>query len=826
MRQVVQAAGGGEVRVVETPIPSIEATEVLVETTATIVSAGTERAVTTLARSGLLAKARARPDLVRRVAEKARADGIGEAVRSVRDRLASELPLGYSGAGRAIRVGDAVEGIRPGDLVATGGAGWANHAEFQAVPGLLCARVPAGVPDADAAFTTIAAIALHGLRLAEVGPGAKVVVVGLGLIGQLASRIALASGCDVAGVDLADLPLQTAAATGVRALRESGEATTAAVRQWSRGRGADAVLICAAGRSGDPVMRATEFARDRAQLVVVGDVPLGLARAPFYEKELVLRFARSYGPGRYERGYEEWGVDYPAGQVRWTEGRNQEAVLDLLAAGRLSVADLVTHAFPLERAPAAYDLVATRREPYLAIRFDYPRRTGPVEDAEAADDGPPAESATSTEYSLAGKARQVGYPRPVARGAGSPGRRGDRIGWIGAGNFSSSVLLPAFRAAGFDRFTSVASASGRSARAFADRHGFQGAAAGVEELLDDDDIDVVVIATPHSTHARLAAAALERGRHVWCEKPLALDLAELEMVERAADVGGGVLMVGLNRRFSPAVVAARRRLAERDGPLSLIYRVAAGPVPADHWYGDRVEGGRLLGEVCHFIDTCVALAGSRVETATAVPGRGGEVLLAEDLAVTMRHVDGTLSTVAYSSARPRACRKELVEALAGRSHLRIDDFRELVIDGVSEWKGAQDKGHRAAVGAFLRMCRGGATDVTAELIASSRATLAAAASLGTSLPQPTGSPRSVATATVPVVATATATATVPVVATAPVAVAVAKEPAGIDLADARRAGTEQVGQPAVPAARGVGADSVPPEGQASPVLREEGEPTR
>lgn len=794
MRQVVQAAGGGEVRVVDTPIPSIGATEVLVETAATIVSAGTERAVTTLARSGLLAKARARPDLVRRVAEKARADGIGEAVRSVRDRLASELPLGYSGAGRAVRVGTAVEGIRPGDLVVTGGAGWANHAEFQAVPGLLCARVPDGVPEADAAFATIAAIALHGLRLAEVGPGAKVVVVGLGLIGQLAARIAMASGCDVAGVDLADLPLTTAAASGVRALRESDDVTTAAVREWSRGRGADAVLICAAGRSGDPVMRATEFARDRAQLVVVGDVPLGLTRAPFYEKELVLRFARSYGPGRYERGYEEWGVDYPAGQVRWTEGRNQEAVLDLLAAGRLSVADLVTHAFPLEQAAAAYDLVATRREPYLAIRFDYPRRaelTEPVEGVLSAEGTPPAEGTAPTEGSTPGDARQVGqHTQRVARRVGPSGRRrGDRVGWIGAGNFSGSVLLPAFRAAGFDRFTSVASASGRSARAFADRHGFQGVATGVDELLDDDDIDVVVIATPHSTHARLAAAALERGRHVWCEKPLALDLAELEMIEQAAAVGGGVLMVGLNRRFSPAVVAARRRLAERDGPLSLVYRVAAGPVPADHWYGDRVEGGRLLGEVCHFVDTCVTLAGSRVEAATALPGRGGEALLAEDLAVTLRHVDGSLSTIAYSSARPRACRKEMVEALAGRRHLRIDDFRELVVDGGSEWKGAQDKGHRAAAGAFLRMCRGGATDVTAELIASSRATLVAAASLGTGFPQSVEAP--------------------------------VTDPAAIDPAGTHRASSERESAVGVPAARTAEPDSVPVARPATPTRSDE-----
>lgn len=381
MRQVVQAASGGAVRVVEVPVPTVGPTEVLVSTAASIVSAGTERAVTALARSSLLAKARARPDLVRKVAVKARADGLSTAVRTVRDRLGTDVPLGYSACGRVVEVGAAVDGIRPGDLVATGGAGRANHAEFQSVPGLLCARVPDGVDACAAAFATIGSIALHGLRLAEVGPGSKVVVVGLGLVGQLAARLALASGCDVAGIDLAELPLDAARAAGVRAFAESGEATTEAVRAWSRGRGADAVLVCAAGRSAEPVMRATALARDRAHLVVVGDVGLDLTRAPFYDKELTLRFARSYGPGRYERGYEDWGVDYPAGQVRWTEGRNQEAVLDLLAAGRLRVDDLVTHAFPIEQAPRAYELVAERTEPYLAIRFDYPPSPAPGDDA-------------------------------------------------------------------------------------------------------------------------------------------------------------------------------------------------------------------------------------------------------------------------------------------------------------------------------------------------------------------------------------------------------------------------------------------------------------
>ncbi|KJE25633.1 putative dehydrogenase [Frankia torreyi] len=754
MKQVVQAASGGAVRVLDVPVPVIGPTEVLVATAATIVSAGTERAVTELARAGLLAKARARPDLVRKVTEKARTDGLVPAARSVRDRLRGDVPLGYSGCGRVVEVGSAVAGIRPGDLVATGGAGRANHAEFQAVPGLLCARVPDGVEPAAAAFATIGSIALHGLRLAEVGPGAKVVVVGLGLVGQLAARLALASGCEVAGIDLAQLPLATAAAVGVHALAEVGEATTAAVRAWSRGRGADAVLICAAGRSAEPVMRATALARDRAQLVVVGDVGLGLLRAPFYDKELTLRFARSYGPGRYERGYEDWGVDYPAGQVRWTEGRNQEAVLDLLAAGRLRVDDLVTHAFPIDAAPRAYELVAGRSEPYLAIRFDYPaevpalpasRRPGDDAGGRTADDtsgraasGRAAGGRTADDAErlpapgLAAAPRLRPRPRlglPRQRGVPA-GRRGSRVGWIGAGTFSGAVLLPAFRAAGFDQFVTVASAGGRSARSFADRHGFAEAVAGADAVLDDDDIDVVVIATPHATHAGLAARALERGRHVWCEKPLALSFDELERVEKAAAVGGGALVVGYNRRFSPAVGAARAALAARTGPLTTVYRIAAGAVPAGHWYNDRVQGGRLLGEVCHFVDTCAALAGSEVEAVAALAGREAELLLAPDLAVSLRHADGSLSTIAYSSARPRAARKEQVEALAGSRHVRIDDYRELVVDGRSVWKGVQDKGHRDAAAAFLRMCRGGDAAVTAELLASSRATLAAADALG------------------------------------------------------------------------------------------------
>ncbi|HSH59604.1 MAG TPA: zinc-binding alcohol dehydrogenase, partial [Acidimicrobiales bacterium] len=399
MKQVVQPISGGPVHVLDVPQPAIDVTEVLVRTTASVISSGTERALTSLAQSSLLAKARARPDLVRKVISKARAEGVVAASRAVRSRLESDLPLGYSAAGVVVEVGQHVAGLVPGQLVATAGAGKANHAEYQAVPGLLCAAVPAGVDAEEAAFTTIASIALHGLRLAEVDVGAKVVVVGLGLVGQLAVRLARASGLDVAGIDVADHPLKLAGASGALALPERGQETTDAVLEWTRGRGADAVLVCAATPSSDLVLRTPALARDRAPVVIVGDVGVALDRTPFYEKELSVRFARSYGPGRYERAYEEWGIDYPPGQVRWTEGRNLEAVLDLLGSGRLQVADLVTHRYPIERAGEAYELIEARSEPFVGVVLTYP---------EASPDGQTAAGRASSAVQL--RSRRAGAP--------------------------------------------------------------------------------------------------------------------------------------------------------------------------------------------------------------------------------------------------------------------------------------------------------------------------------------------------------------------------------------------------------------------------------
>ncbi|HEX9352446.1 MAG TPA: bi-domain-containing oxidoreductase [Streptosporangiaceae bacterium] len=699
MKQIVQPLAGGPVEVLDVPRPVPDPTEVLVRTVASVISPGTERAVTALAQSSLLAKARARPDLVRQVVRKARADGFAATRHAVRSRLAEDLPLGYSAAGIVLEAGAAVTGVRPGQLVATGGAGKANHAEFQAVPGLLCATVPDGVPAGDAAFTTIAAIALHGLRLADVGPGSKVVVLGLGLIGQLAARLALAAGCEVAGIDPADPARRVAAGSGVLALDESGDTTTDQVLSWSRGRGADAVLVCAAGRSSDAVMRVPALCRDRAAVVIVGDVGLQLNRTPFYERELSLRFARSYGPGRYEPSYEDWGVDFPAGQVRWTEGRNFEAVLDLLASGRLQVADLVTHTFGIAEAEAAYQLIERRAEPYLAIRLVYPGPAGP---GQASPEG----------------AVRLKDPPGVNS---SPG-----IGWAGAGAFSTGTLLPAFRAAGFDRFVAVASASGLSARRAAERHGFERAVPGAAALIADPQIEVVVIATPHDTHADLAARALAAGQHVWCEKPLALTEDELDMVEKAWRESGGQLAVGFNRRWSPAVLAAQRVLAGVTAPKLVVYRVAAGPVPDGHWYHDPRQGGRLLGEVCHFVDTAQALVGAPIEQVTGLPGGGApEGQHRDDAVVSLRFADGSLAAIAYGSSAPVAG-KEWIEIQAGSGRVVIDDFRSVGAGGKTVWKGRQDKGHHAEVIAFRQAIADGPAMPTEIMLATMRATIQAA----------------------------------------------------------------------------------------------------
>lgn len=697
MKQVVQSIGDGNLRVVDVPAAAPGPTEVLVATRRSLLSSGTERAVRELASAGLLQKARARPDLVRAVVAKARAEGIRNTVHSVRTRLDEDMPLGYSAAGIVMATGDAVPGgLVPGRRVATASAG---HGEVQLVPGLLAVPVPDGVTDQAAAFGAVAAIALQGLRQADVAPGGTVVVVGLGLVGQLTARLAIASGLDVIGVDLREWTTELVTAVGGVGLVEAGEDTTDAVLSRTRGRGADAVLITASTPSSDPVMSACARVRDRGRIVVVGDVGLDLARTPFYEKEIELRFARSYGPGRYERSYEEFAVDYPVGHVRWTEGRNIEAFLDLVDRGRLTVDDLVTHVFPVDEAEKAYATIADDPRA-LAVQFAY-------------DLDPAAEPG-----------RIVLGPR-----AGSPA--GDGAGIVGAGTFAKVTFVPALKRAGWTDLVAVASSRGLSARHLAERHGIGMVCPDVDDLLTVDDVGTVFLLSRHDSHAELTSRALRAGRNVYVEKPLALTRAELDDVLDAVGESDGHLWVGFNRRYAEATRRTVGALPADGGPLVVTYRVSAGRLPAAHWYKDRRQGGRLLGEVCHFVDVISWIVGSAPVRVTAVGSGGAEALLQENLVVTLTYADGSLATVTYAEHGHASTSKERVEIL-GRGHsVTIEDYTSLAVDGRAVKLGNPDKGHVANLERFRAVVRGeadGTVDLTMSL-ATTATMLDAAASL-------------------------------------------------------------------------------------------------
>jgi predicted dehydrogenase/threonine dehydrogenase-like Zn-dependent dehydrogenase len=710
VKQVVQSIGDGNLRVVEVPSPTPSATEVLVATRRSLVSSGTERAVRELASASLLQKAKARPDLVKQVLKKAKTDGLKNTVKAVRTRLDEDMPLGYSAAGVVIRAGEAAPALAPGTRVATASAG---HAEIQAVPGLLAIPIPDNVSDAAAAFGAVAAIAMQGLRQADVSTGGTVCVVGLGLVGQLTARLALAAGLDVVGVDLRGWTAELVSAVGGLGLVEAGDDTTEAIRSYTRRRGVDAVLITASTPSSDPVMMACARVRDRGRIVVVGDVGLQLARTPFYEKEIELRFARSYGPGRYDRSYEEFAVDYPVGHVRWTEGRNIEAYLDLVSRGRLVVDDLVTHVFRVDEADKAYATISSDPKA-LAVQFLY-------------DLDPLAKPERITL-----KARQ--------------GTEGLGAGIVGAGNFARATFLPALKRAGWNDFAAVTSSGGLSARHLAERHGVGVVAADVDDLLSMDTVNTVFILSRHDSHGTLTTQALRAGKNVFVEKPLALSGEELDDIVDALGESEGHLWVGFNRRHSEAVRTTIQTLPKDGGPLVANYRVSAGRLPDAHWYKDRRQGGRLLGEVCHFVDVISWIVGSSpVRVVTMGSGRG-ETLLQEDLIVTLAYADGSLATVTYAENGHGSTVKERLEIL-GRGHsVLIDDYRRLTIDGKAVKLAAADKGHVRNLEIFREVVQGRANG-TRDLQLSIETTatmLAAAESLttGTVAPVPAHSGRS------------------------------------------------------------------------------------
>ncbi len=713
MKQVLQEMDTGALRLVDVPAPLVRPGGVLVRTRYSVISVGTERSKIELGRKSLLGKARERPDQVRKVLDAVKREGVASAYRKVRSRLSAPSPLGYSCAGVVEAVGPGVDDIEVGQLVACAGAGYANHAERVWVPKNLVVPVPDGVVADEAAFATLGAIALQGVRQADVRLGETVAVIGLGILGQLTVQLLRAAGVQPIGIDVDAARVALAERHGAAGVLRS-EDVAGRVAVLSGGIGADAVIITAATSSEDPIRLAGEIARDRGRVVVVGAVPIRPPRSPYYEKELEIRLSRSYGPGRYDPEYEEKGHDYPVGYVRWTERRNLGEFLRLLSTGAVRMDELITHRFPFAEVERAYGtLTGEEGRGALGVVLEYP------------------EEATEEPRRIV--VRDVADPRaPVTGPIG--------VGLIGAGNFAQDVLIPSLKRLGVE-FRGVVTASGLTARGVAEKHGFAYAASSADEVLADPGTHVVVVATRHDEHARLAAEALRAGKAVFVEKPLALDEASLEDVLGAASQGGP-LMVGFNRRFAPATQFVRERLERTAGARVIHIRVNAGAVPATSWVHDpEVGGGRLVGEGCHFIDLALYLAGSpAVEvSAQAIAGSDPAAALQDNVVVTLRCADGSIASILYTSKGNPRSGKERIEVFAGGVSAVIDDFRGAEVHGAKRerWKGRQDKGHHAELEAFVRAVREGATSPIslAELENSSRATLRAARSLATGLPE-------------------------------------------------------------------------------------------
>jgi predicted dehydrogenase len=718
MLQVIQPINNRATEVADVPAPICPPQHVLIANICSLISAGTEKIVIDLARKSLLGKAMERPDQVRRVLQKASQEGLIGTLRQVRAKLAQPMPLGYSSAGVVIQVGSGVDEFRPGDRVASNGP----HAAVVAVGKRLVAHIPDGVPFDHACYAVIGSVALQGVRLAGIGLGSVVGVIGLGLIGQLTTALVRASGGSVVGMDPNDTRCELARALGADWAAPTGFVEAVAVR--TRGHGADAVVIAASTASDGPLELAARVTRAKGRVVATGATGLNVPRRAFYAKELELVVSCSYGPGRYDPSYEVTGIDYPYGHVRWTEQRNIQAVLDLLGSGRLDVGRLTTHRFPIERAAEAYDRLRADQEPTLGVVLDYP------------------EPANPPTRRIAVRPREPGDGGP--RGVRSRGVL--RVGFLGAGNFATTVLLPALAVQDRVDLRIIVSAGGLSALTQARRLGFRAAGTDHREVLSDPDVDVVFIATRHNLHAALLLEALKAGKAAFVEKPLAIspeELGEVTFYLEEEGAGGPPWMVGFNRRFSAAAASARELFAGVEEPVTAVYRFNAGELPPGHWVLDlEVGGGRIVGEACHSIDLLTFLHGSpavRVH-AEATPPAASDGRGCDRCVLTLRHANGGVSTLLYTAGGDRALPKERVELIGGSRVAVIDDFRrvELYRDGrrsIRRFRG-QDKGHRAEVDAFLAAVRSGGPGPipTADLFATTRAMFAALESIRTGGP--------------------------------------------------------------------------------------------
>ncbi|MGE5465135.1 MAG: bi-domain-containing oxidoreductase [Syntrophothermus sp.] len=705
MKQLLQNIKTGKPTIEDVPIPTPREGQALVKVAASLVSAGTERMMV----KNVVEQARSRPDLVKQVLDKARREGITNTARAVFNRLDQPMAPGYSSAGTIIALGENMQGFKIGQRVACAGAGYAAHAEYNVVPRNLLTPLPDNVDFESAAFTTLGAISLHGFRLAGPQLGENIAVIGMGLLGLLTAQIAAAAGCNVLGIDVDPARIALAASLGLKTV--SREQAVDASAAFTANRGFDAIIICADTSSNDPVELAAVIARDRARVVATGAVGLTFPRKSYFEKEISFINSRSYGPGRYDPVYEEQGNDYPIGYVRWTEGRNFESVVDLMAKGQLSVKPLITHRFDIAEATQAYEVITGKTgEKFLGVLLTYPVKVEGVEGSK------------------------------VIRFNAETSKRSDvvNLGVLGAGMFASSILLPSIQKAGDIQLVGIASSGGLHAQHAGRKFGFRYATSDDDEILNDPNINTVAILTRHNTHAELVVKALQAGKHVFVEKPLAINSEQLSFIdEQLRNTDHCLLMTGFNRRFSPFAQKLAEFYQNRTEPMYVHYRVNAGLIPLNHWTQDpEIGGGRIIGEGCHFVDFISYLVGDvpNSVTAHALPDHGK--YREDNVSMTFTFPDGSLGLVDYLANGDKSLPKERVEVFSGGRVAVLDDFVSLqtVKDGrKKEEKDSQNKGWVDEWKVFAKAIREGSQPPIPyeQLIGVTRSTFAAVESLRT-----------------------------------------------------------------------------------------------
>ncbi|HWS24005.1 MAG TPA: bi-domain-containing oxidoreductase [Anaerolineales bacterium] len=707
MKQVTQNMRDGKTSVQDVPIPTPTRGQALVRVEASLVSAGTERMLVEFGEKSLFGKARSRPDLVRQVLDKVKREGVVPTLEATFNRLNAPMALGYSSAGVIVELGPGMESFHVGQRVACAGGGYASHAEYNIIPQNLLAPIPQNVSTESAAFTTLGAISLHGFRLTESQINDNVAVIGLGLLGLLTSQIAQAAGCRVFGIDTQSDRVELAKSFGIQAeVRDQAEVTGLA---FTKNIGFDSVIICADTRSNDPIELAGALARDRAKIVATGAVDLSFPRKVYYEKELSFINSRSYGPGRYDPAYEDMGVDYPIGFVRWTEGRNFAAIIDLISKGSINVEKLISHRFQIEQAAEAYELITGKtNQRSLGVLINYPNQSNIV-----------SRVPISFQHSKIIQKAEV------------------RLGVIGAGLFANATLLPRLEKVNLISRVGISSNNGLNASHSAKKFGFQYATSGSDQILNDENINTVAILTRHNSHADLAVKALTAGKNVFVEKPLALNSEELNALQKAiSQENSPILMVGYNRRFSPHAIKLREFFTSRSEAIFIRYTVNAGFIPQNHWVHDpQIGGGRIIGETCHFIDLLSYLIDSTPLSVNAVSLPDSGKYHQDNVSITIHFEDGSLGVVDYLANGDRSFPKERVEVFCEGKIGILNDFRELtLIKGgnkqIFKDRFQQDKGHTGELFVLAESVKSGIPPIPYhQLFATSKVTFAALHSL-------------------------------------------------------------------------------------------------